>query len=146
MRQRVSGVLTSGGATAYLVLARWLFFDVVHDVQETNNITKACYVASRSKSASSTVVLESPLRSSVIRVYKHRKCIPVTRPSVVSRRLGTPPRLLKPRLSAVDFIFVHQPLPQCSVLLPPCSGQQPLMERNIDVTYVAVLTAAVTPS
>jgi hypothetical protein len=112
MRRRVSRVLTLGGASAYLILARWLFFDVIHDVQETNNITKACYVAARSKSASSTVVWESPLRSSVIRVYKHWKCIPVTRPSVVSGRLA-PHRVFLNRASLLSTSSGPPGTPQC---------------------------------
>jgi hypothetical protein len=51
----------------YLILVYRLCSDVVHDVQERNNVTKACYVAAISKSALSWV-LAMVLRSSNISV------------------------------------------------------------------------------
>jgi hypothetical protein len=79
------GCVCLAGAAAYLILARWLAFEVFHYVQETDNITRACYVAAKSKSASSTLVMELALRNPGIGVYKHTNCMtPVAQPSLVS--------------------------------------------------------------
>jgi hypothetical protein len=96
------GCACLAGAAAYLILACWLAFEVFHDVQKTDDITRACYAAAKSKSASSTLVMELALRSPGTGVYKHTKCmIPVIQPSLVSRLLR--PHPVFSRLASVCY-------------------------------------------
>jgi hypothetical protein len=64
MRDSVSRLYMRGSPCRnHLVLVRRLRFDIVHGVQERNDVTKACYGAAISKSALSWV-LAMVLRSS----------------------------------------------------------------------------------
>lgn len=57
MRESVSRLyMHRSPCRVYLVLICWLCFDVVHGVQERNDVTKACYGAAISKSALSCVL------------------------------------------------------------------------------------------